>query len=583
MTATQTLGWALVHSLWQGTLAAIALAVLFTIVPARAARLRYALAIATVGLMLALPLFTALRLYAAAPPAVVRDGAVSAVERAISAPPLVARARTALEPELPWLVVLWLGGVLVSSLRLASGWRAARRLAIQGTRPASPAYAEAVGRLAARMRVTRPVRIVESALVQVPAVIGWLRPVILLPASALTGLTPLQLEALLAHELAHVRRYDYLVHLIQSVTETLLFYHPAMWWVSGRVREAREHCCDDLAVAVCGDARIYAMALFGLERLRASQPAFALGVNGGGSLLRRIRRLISPAGPAVFAPWKAGVVAVMLALAIGGGAGLVDATAGAFAKHDREDVRQEAAETLRRLLVEGPGRAALLDLARTHPSSDVRREAIETLQEPALPDGGLERLAEIVRRDPVAEVQRKAVDVIGSLRDPRAYALVVEFARHHPVSEVRQEAVETLGEELGRLEGSDGPAAVLEEIAREESDVAVQGEAVQALGRLGGKRAFEALARLAQSHPSEDVRQTALDEYAEGTVPDAALALLRDRLAKDRSPRVQGEALEELAELPGGAGTPTVFEAALTHPSQVLRVEAQLQLLRQFH
>jgi beta-lactamase regulating signal transducer with metallopeptidase domain len=574
MTATQALGWALVHSLWQFTVAATALAVLFTIVPARAARLRYALAIATVGLMLALPLFTALRLYGSAPPALVPDGAVSAVERAISAPPLVARVRTALEPALPWLVVLWVGGVLVLSLRLASGWQTARRLATVGTRPASPACAEAVARLAARMRVTRPVRIFESALVQVPAVIGWLRPVILLPASAVTGLTPLQLEALLAHELAHVRRYDYVVFLIQSATETLLFYHPAVWWVSGQVREAREHCCDDLAVAVCGDARIYAMALFDLERLRVSQPAFALGVNGGGSLLRRIRRLIAPTGPAVFAPWRAGVLAVMLALAIGGGARLADATAGAFARHHREDVRQEAAETLHRL-ADGPGRAALLDLARTHPNPDVRREAIETLEEPALPDGGLERLAEIVRRDPVAEVQRKAVEVIGRLRDSRADALLVEFARQHPVSKVRREAVEELG-------GRKGSAALLESIAWEDSDFEVQEEAAEALGRLGDKPGLEGLARLAQNHPSEAVRRAALDEYAERAVPEAALALLRDRLAKDGSPHVQGEALEELAELPGGAGIPTIIEAARTHPSQVLWDEAGLRLLRKF-
>src|SRR2546422_656218 len=113
-----------------------------------------------------------------------------------------------------------------------------------------------VARLAARLRIRRPVRVLESAVVQVPAVIGWLRPVILLPASALTGLTPLQLDALVAHELAHVRRYDYLVNLIQSVIETLLFYHPAVWWASQQVREEREHCCDDLAVVVCGDAHL---------------------------------------------------------------------------------------------------------------------------------------------------------------------------------------------------------------------------------------------------------------------------------------------------------------------------------------
>src|SRR5438045_8014050 len=126
--------------------------------------------------------------------------------------------------------------------------------------------------LARRLRVSRPIRVLQSAAVQVPAVIGWLRPVILLPASALTGLTPLQLDALLAHELAHVRRYDYLVNLIQSVIETLLFYHPAVWWVSQQVREEREHCCDGLAVAVCGDPHFYASALLSMERLRVTTP-----------------------------------------------------------------------------------------------------------------------------------------------------------------------------------------------------------------------------------------------------------------------------------------------------------------------
>src|SRR5437016_13902939 len=126
------------------------------------------------------------------------------------------------------VMLLWFGGVVTLSLRLASGWLVTRRLRSVGTDPVPDACLEAVSRLAQRLEVSRPVRALQSAVVQVPAVVGWLRPVILLPASALTGLTPLQLDALLAHELAHVRRYDYLVNLVQSVIETLLFYHPAV-------------------------------------------------------------------------------------------------------------------------------------------------------------------------------------------------------------------------------------------------------------------------------------------------------------------------------------------------------------------
>ncbi len=123
-----------------------------------------------------------------------------------------------------------------------------------------------------------------------PLVIGWLRPVILLPASALSGLTPDQLEAILAHELAHVRRCDYLINAFQNVVETLMFYHPAVWWISSCIREEREQCCDDLVVSACGDRVTYARALLFLEEARGL-PRLAFAANGG-SLIYRVRRLL---------------------------------------------------------------------------------------------------------------------------------------------------------------------------------------------------------------------------------------------------------------------------------------------------
>src|SRR5437870_3197950 len=179
---------------------------------------------------------------------------------------------------LGWALVHSLWQDALAAAGLASGWATPRRLATAGTRPVSEAWRQALARLARQLRVSRPVRLLASALIEVPAVIGWWRPVILIPVSVLAGggLTPLQLDALLAHELAHVRRHDYLVNLLQAVVETLLFYHPAVWWVSARVREERERCCDDLAVAACGDVRVYATALLRMEQLRAA-PAFALG------------------------------------------------------------------------------------------------------------------------------------------------------------------------------------------------------------------------------------------------------------------------------------------------------------------
>ena len=201
MTVTQALGWELLHSLWQCALAAAALAALLAVLPARAARIRYALAAATLALTLALPMATLLRLQRASPETT-GDGAVvagfaptptsptpaaapelnplspQAARRYGPAAPAISaimvlrlapRIRAGLEPLLPWIVLLWLTGVVTLSLRLASGWLAARRLRALGTRPAPEACVAALHRLAARLRVSRPVRLLQSTLVQVPA------------------------------------------------------------------------------------------------------------------------------------------------------------------------------------------------------------------------------------------------------------------------------------------------------------------------------------------------------------------------------------------------------------------------------
>src|ERR1039458_1697001 len=164
------------------------------------------------------------------------------------------------------------------------------------------------------MGLARPAQVLMTAFAGSPSVVGWLRPVILLPPATVLGLTPEQLEAVLVHELAHIRRYDSLVNAAQILVETLLFYHPAVWWTSARIREERELCCDDVAVSSCGDALCYARALTRLERLRLTAPALALG-SAGGPLAYRIRRLMG-AGSRGESPSKlAGVLALALGLA----------------------------------------------------------------------------------------------------------------------------------------------------------------------------------------------------------------------------------------------------------------------------
>jgi beta-lactamase regulating signal transducer with metallopeptidase domain len=344
------LGLALLHFLWQGAaLAVVASALLLALRRARPAA-RYlallvvlaAMAAAPVVTFLALPelpasmpLSAAIQTSAPAqpaapatslPPASPVGGSGSSAATPPSPderphPSLASRltqARAWLEARLAWVAAGWVIGVFVLSLRLLLGWIGVARARRRGVEPAGEQWQAVLATLAERLRVSRPVRLLESAAAQVPTLIGWLRPVVLLPASALSGLTPAQIEALIAHELAHVRRGDYLVNVLQTVIETLLFYHPAVWWVSSRIRAEREHCCDDLAVACCGDAVAYARALADLEHLR-SAPQPALGAHGG-SLVPRIRRLVGlSAPPCKRASWLAGALAIAGIVAVGAG------------------------------------------------------------------------------------------------------------------------------------------------------------------------------------------------------------------------------------------------------------------------
>ncbi|HYE57475.1 MAG TPA: M56 family metallopeptidase, partial [Rhodothermales bacterium] len=292
----ERIGLVLVHSLWQGALVAAALAVALRLL--RRATHRYAAACAALALLLLLPVLTFALLDLDRAPGVSVGVAGRASQAGVDGGlalgtegPAVAFFVPAnwVDRWLPWAVGAWACGVFVFALRLVGGLAATYRLRRQAL-PAAEWLRERVALLALRMGLTRAVSVAVSERVRGPVVFGWLKPVVLLPLSAVTGLTPEQLEAVLAHELAHIRRHDYLVNLVQSVAETLLFYHPAVWWISGRMRAEREDCCDDAAVATCGDAIVYARALSSLERLRPA-PRFAMAATGG-SLTARIRRLV---------------------------------------------------------------------------------------------------------------------------------------------------------------------------------------------------------------------------------------------------------------------------------------------------
>jgi beta-lactamase regulating signal transducer with metallopeptidase domain len=199
--------------------------------------------------------------------------------------------RIMFEEMLPFVVWSWLAGVTFLLARFGGGCWRVHRLRVASLGAAASQWQLPGERLAARVRIDRAFRVVESGLVDAPTVIGWMRPVILLPIAALTNLSPVQIEAILAHELAHIRRRDYAVNLLQTVAETLLFYHPGVWWVSARVREEREHCCDEVAVEVCGEPEAYATALAELASWQNRETALAVAATDG-SLLSRVRRIL---------------------------------------------------------------------------------------------------------------------------------------------------------------------------------------------------------------------------------------------------------------------------------------------------
>ncbi|HEY6211258.1 MAG TPA: M56 family metallopeptidase, partial [Vicinamibacterales bacterium] len=344
-------GWTLIHFTWQGASIAFVVAFALRLAQRRSASARYAIACAGLCAMLAAPIVTAKLIATGAADAAAESGQVHAVfpiaagcsggacsgETAFvrasdssrsgrieqARPLLTTLSVNAIEfgRVVPALTIVWLAGVLLLLARLCGGWWYVHQL--HRTALASPAspWQGAGERIARRLGLSAVVRVVESTAIDVPAVVGWLRPAIVLPIAALAALTPAQVEAILAHELAHIARHDYVVNLLQTLAETLLFYHPAVWWLSHRIRVEREHCCDDVAVAVCGDPLGYAQALADIEAGRSCSPALAVAATGG-SLVDRIARILRvPRDDARSPRWAATLILTLLFTA---GAGSIE-------------------------------------------------------------------------------------------------------------------------------------------------------------------------------------------------------------------------------------------------------------------
>ena len=336
-------GFTLLHSLWQGAVVAVGASLLLGGLHRHCAAVRYRVLLSALVLLVGMAVVTFGSYWVTG--ALVTSSSFPAL--ATSPLPGIAAAHgggasngtptyagadnqifavgtTYVERHLPLLVGAWALGLLAMTLRLLAGFAYVRRL--RGYRVAAlPAtWQQRVDELCAKAGLTQRVQVMASALVPSPVVVGYLKPVILLPVSAATGLSPRELEMILAHEVAHVLRRDYLVNLLQALAEVVFFYHPAVWFLSAGLRTEREYCCDEVATQLCGDPRTLAQALSSLAELaytEAHTPRLVLaatGSGGRGRLLGRVRRLLTPAPPAALGGlWAACLTLASAALLVG--------------------------------------------------------------------------------------------------------------------------------------------------------------------------------------------------------------------------------------------------------------------------
>jgi beta-lactamase regulating signal transducer with metallopeptidase domain len=344
-----TLAWSLLHFVWQGAaIAALAAALLFVF---RKPDARYLIGIGALALMFASFAVT-FALVDSIDAGATGFSAARAPAAALASPHPDAIASSAgmlggsqaamTSGDFLWVARLWLAGVCLLAMRIAFGLFVLDQVRRRGLRALPPALVARFRALQARLGIQRDIRYCESPRVGVPAVIGFFRPIVLLPMRALTGLTPEQLEAVIAHELGHIKRFDVAVNFLQVVAETLFFFHPAVWWLNRRIRADREDCCDDVAVRACGESVGYARALATMAGWR-DVPTLAMASTGG-PVAARVARLLGmrPRGDARTASMF--TASLVLATALIAGAVSIGVVRPVFA--ETAEVEREADEAL---------------------------------------------------------------------------------------------------------------------------------------------------------------------------------------------------------------------------------------------
>ncbi len=335
------LGWTFIHSLWQGALLAVSLGIMLVLMRKYSSTTRYRVSIGIMALFFLLGVTTFTTLYNNYQTTIIAE--TSKVQTIIKVPEnisisaehsqiskrfnnkkkILAEESKLLENKnksqswltfkdyfdthLPLVVTIWLLGIMVLLLRFLGSMAYVQRLKSYKTTPLPEYWLLAAEQLADALDINASINFLSSKIAITPMAIGVLKPAIILPSKLLTGLTEEQIEAILIHELAHIKRNDYFINILQSLVEIIFFYHPAVWWISSAIRNERENCCDDITITMTGEAYDYASTLVMLEeeRKRAIIPSLAMAFFGPKySFKNRIQRLFE--SPNTFADFKEG-------------------------------------------------------------------------------------------------------------------------------------------------------------------------------------------------------------------------------------------------------------------------------------
>jgi bla regulator protein BlaR1 len=322
------LGWTILHSVWQIALVAILLGILMVIFKKSSSSIRYYVSVTAMVLtflIAAVTFFNEYKGYKENDITAVQELNLTPVEQEF-ADAVIENARADLqssflsdfkdyfERNLPLIVVIWNLIVMLLFLKIIGGLAYSQRLKSYQTYSMPEQWEAELRQLSKKLGIQRSIQILQSAIIKVPVVVGYFKPVIILPLGVISGFSHEQVEAILAHELAHIRRNDYLINIFQSIIEVLFFYHPAIYWISKNIRNERENACDDLAILADINRKALATALTNLEVLNHEKTLLALAFSGNkASLFNRVKRILNPQKTKV--TMKEGIITIAIVLA----------------------------------------------------------------------------------------------------------------------------------------------------------------------------------------------------------------------------------------------------------------------------